>query len=121
MRVPILTAALMLGCNGDKDQTGPTGDTGTPADFFGVMRDCPPDQGTICPYAGAGYNGKNTEDSDRLDIWFSFPMSIAFPQNGGNPVLADWNNHRLMEVQPTVEEGLVTIMGTQFLGDGDPE
>jgi hypothetical protein len=56
----------------------------------------------------------------RLDAWFSFPMSVAFDPNGGRPMLFDWNNHRIRAVNPDPADGLETIMGTQYLGDGDP-
>jgi hypothetical protein len=114
--------ALVAGCNGDKDETtGETGDTEDPA-LESVMRDCPPDAGNICPWVGAGYNGYNGDDVHRLDAWLSFPMSVAVPPAGSglNPVLSDWNNHKLREVEPDPEAGLNTVMGTDFLGDGDP-
>ena len=113
---------LLAACSGGGDDppqgtdTGPTDDPGRP----GVIRDCPADVGTICPWAGAGYNGFNGDDVDRLDAWFSFPMSILFSEDH-DPVLADWNNHKLRKVLANPEDGFETIMGTAFLGDGDPD
>ncbi len=97
----------------DTDVTGPA--------FSGVMRNCPTDVGNICPYAGAGYNGWNGDDVDRLDAWFSFPTSVVWPPSASDrPVIFDWNNHKIRAVNATPEEGFETIMGTEFLGDGDP-
>lgn len=120
MRPAIVGAALLLGC---QDDTGSaTGTEPTGPQFEQVMRDCPTDVGNICPYAGAGYNGVLTGTHHLLDQWFSFPMSLTWPQGGGNPVAADWNNHRLIElVVDDPEAGIRVVMGTQFLGDGDPE
>ncbi|MCB9680117.1 MAG: hypothetical protein H6733_01475 [Alphaproteobacteria bacterium] len=84
----------------------------------GVLRNCDTSEGTICPYAGAGKNGWNGDAHDKLDVWFSYPMSITFSPYG-KPVIADWNNHKLRQIN---DDGtLTTIMGTDFLGDGDPD
>jgi DNA-binding beta-propeller fold protein YncE len=84
------------------------------------MRDCPETVGTICPWAGAGYNGWNGDDVHRLDAWFSYPMSVTFSPYGAT-MLSDWNNHKLRIVKDNPEDGFETIMGTNFLGDGDPD
>lgn len=117
----LLGPCLLLACNGGEDDPGATPDITDPGpERPGVMRDCPADVGTICPWAGAGYNGYNGDDVHRLDAWFSFPMSVAFAP-GKPPVMADWNNHKLRIVHDDPEHGLETIMGTDFLGDGDAE
>jgi hypothetical protein len=123
MRLFTVSLALVMGCNGDDTTaTGETGTGPTGPQFEQVMRDCPTDVGNICPLAGAGYNGVLTGTHELLDQWFSFPMSIAYPQGGGNPVASDWNNHRLVEFQlDNPAEGIRVVMGTAFLGDGDPE
>jgi hypothetical protein len=126
MRMRVSTLVLLfVGCNGgDKTPPDTTPDTTPPVTttpLEQVMRNCPTDVGTICPYVGAGYGGRNElAGRDKLDVWLSFPMSIAFPPEGtdGNPVLADWNNHRLLQILPSGE--LEVVMGTEFLGDGDP-
>lgn len=92
----------------------------TEPDEQAVMRDCQPELGRICPWAGAGINGYNGDEVHRLDAWFSFPMSVTFSPHGA-PILADWNNHKLRMVNDTPEAGFRTIMGTDFLGDGDPD
>lgn len=122
MRLHILAVPLFLAaCGGGDDDPG-TADTTVPTEVErpGVMRDCPTDVGTICPWAGAGYNGFNGDDVHRLDAWFSFPMSAAHAP-GKDPVIADWNNHKLRMVKSDPAAGFETIMGTDFLGDGDPE
>jgi hypothetical protein len=47
-------------------------------------------------------------------------MSVLFGE-GKDPIIADWNNHKLRAVLPDPADGFETIMGTDFLGDGDPE
>lgn len=104
--------ALLAACGGGKSS-----DTGAAVDELHVMRNCEAAPGRICPWAGDGYNGFNGEGVDMLDAWFSFPMSATHSPYG--PVLiADWNNHKIRKVE---DDGtLTTIMGTDFLGDGDP-
>jgi sugar lactone lactonase YvrE len=119
MRLHLLMATVLLSaCKGEGDGTQTT--TEPDEERPGVMRDCPADVGTICPWAGAGYNGFNGDDVHQLDAWFSFPMSAAHAP-GKDPIIADWNNHKLRAVLPNPEDGFTTIMGTDFLGDGDPE
>ena len=86
----IVPLALICACDGgtasDSVTDTDTSDTDTTPEVIpGVMRDCPETVGNICPYAGAGYNGFNGDAVDRLDAWFSFPMSIAFPPTGERP------------------------------------
>lgn len=82
----------------------------------GVLKDCAATEGNICPWAGAGGNGYNGEGKDKLDTFFSFPMSVTFSELGP-PLIADWNNHKIRRVN---DDGTIeTIMGTFFLGDGD--
>jgi DNA-binding beta-propeller fold protein YncE len=79
---------------------------------------CPSDPGTVCPYAGVGRAGFNGDGVHRLDATLYFPMDIEISELGP-PVLADWNNHRLRLVED--DDTLTTIMGTDFIGDGDPD
>ncbi len=101
------------------DTPGPTDDPTEPTDAPSVLQDCPVIPGNICPYIGVGVNGFNGDDVGILDVWLSFPQSIAFSPLGP-PVLSDWNNHKLRAVEEDPADGLVTVMGTDFLGDGDP-
>ncbi len=83
-----------------------------------VMRNCKAAEGRICPWAGDGVYGFNGEGVDALDAWFSFPMSVTMSPYG-KPLIADWNNHKIRMLE---DDGtLTTIMGTDFLGDGDPD
>jgi hypothetical protein len=119
----LLVAALAFGaCTGDKNPAGDSGSDPLP-ELAHVMRDCAAEAGRICPWAGDGYNGFNGDDVHRLDAWFSFPMSVGFPPAGmvGRPILSDWNNHKLRAVNDDPADGFETIMGTEFLGDGDPD
>lgn len=108
----IIPVALLAACGG-KD----AGDTGTAVDELHVMRNCEPAPGRICPWAGDGYNGFNGDGVAKLDAWFSFPMSVTFSPRGPQ-MIADWNNHKIRMVES--DGTLTTIMGTDFLGDGDP-
>ncbi len=100
-------AALLMGCPAE------------PADeaTSGILRDCEPAAGRICPWAGAGVGGYNKDGLDRHDTYFSFPMSATFSPFGP-VVVADWNNHKIRRLND--DDTFTTIMGTDFLGDGDP-
>ncbi len=100
-------ATALVGCT---DQGADSGDPAADA--------CTEASGTICTWAGTGDAGFNGEGQHRLDAMFYYPMSITFSPYG-KPVIADWNNHKLRMLE---DDGtLTTIMGTDFLGDGDPE
>lgn len=111
----LLALALATACtSGGADPLGDTDSHEPPP----VLADCPAEVGTICPFAGTGSNGFNGDGLDRLETWMSMPMSITFSPYG-RPVIADWNNHKLRLLE---DDGtLRTIMGTNFLGDGDLE
>jgi hypothetical protein len=112
----VLYASVLLGaCGADKTPVDTAPDV---ADELHVMRDCEPAPGRICPWAGDGYNGFNGESVDRFDAWFSFPMSATISDRG-DVILADWNNHKLRRIES--DDTLTTVMGTDFLGDGDAD
>jgi len=115
MRSSLFAVGLLVGCGADKSpvETGQT----TPEELH-VMRDCEPEVGRICPWAGDGYNGFNGDGVDRYDAWFSYPMSATISEYG-DVILADWNNHKLRRLE--ADGTLTTIMGTDFLGDGDAD
>ena len=140
--VPVL--GLAVACDGGGEDTGKTPDpiyvtntvtkpvtetititeTGSPVvvdEYLGVITDCIPTAGNICPWAGAGYNGYNG-DVSTFNLWFSFPMGVEISPYGP-PAIADWNNHKIRILENFTEPGtgvVRTIMGTDFLGDGDP-
>jgi DNA-binding beta-propeller fold protein YncE len=79
---------------------------------------CEPASGRICPWAGTGQAGFYGDDGDRLDAWLYHPLDVEFSP-WGKTVIQDWNNHRIRSVD---EDGTIrTVMGTDFVGDGDPE
>jgi hypothetical protein len=127
MHRTLLPALLLVACEGDDDTAPIDTDTETPPDdgdgYPDVMRDCPPTVGNICPWLGAGRNGWHPDGdaAHQLDQWFSFPVSSAFDPGGGRPVVFDWNNHKIRAVNANPEDGLETVMGTPYLGDGDPD
>ncbi len=88
---------------------------GTTSFGFQVLQDCQASPGTICPFIGTGNSGFNGDGHPLLETWLSQPMSITFSPYG-QPVVADWNNHKLRMVDG---DSLITIMGTSFIGDGD--
>lgn len=119
MHRAIWSLALVVGglgaCTSEPADTDGDDDPNTPF-VHEVMKDCAPAEGRICPFAGTGDSGFNGEGQALLDAWMSLPMSITFSPYG-KPIIADWNNHKLRMIE---DDGtLTTIMGTNFLGDGD--
>ncbi|HMV65662.1 MAG TPA: hypothetical protein PKA64_02335 [Myxococcota bacterium] len=112
----VLLSALLVtsACTGNPSTDDPSTDDPTKPT---LLRDCDQVEGDICPFAGAGSNGFNGDGKDKFDTFFSFPMSVAFSEYG-LPVIADWNNHKLREIN--ADGTVTTIMGTFLLGDGDP-
>ena len=105
MRTVLLSTTLLAGCSGRDD-----GDGAPPGG------DCPSDVGTICAWAGTGRAGFDRDGADKLDSMMYYPMDVEF-SHYGRPVIADWNNHKLRMVED--DDTLTTIMGTNFIGDGD--
>lgn len=101
MRFGIVTSVLFAACSKEEEAA-----------------QCPAEPGTLCGWAGTGEAGFNGEGKDKLESWMYFPMDVVFSPYG-KPVFSDWNNHKLRLVE---DDGtLTTIMGTDFIGDGDPE
>jgi len=78
---------------------------------------CPKTEGTICTYIG---NGKAGFDGDHMPLAESrlyWPVDIEFTKTRGTFIL-DWNNHRVRKVLD--DDTLETVMGSDFIGDGDP-
>lgn len=112
--ITVLALGLLFACNKEEEPE--------PFEYDppGVMRDCEAGPGIICPWAGSGSNGFNGDEVHRLDAWFSYPTSVHFSPHGP-PAIADWNNHKIRLVMDAEEDGFETVMGTSFLGDGDPD
>jgi DNA-binding beta-propeller fold protein YncE len=67
----------------------------------------------------AGQPGTAAWDGDNNDLLASFlyqPADLTFTSSGC--YILDWNNHRVRRV--TAQNTLVTAIGTDILGDGDP-
>lgn len=75
--------------------------------------------GNVCTVAGTGEYGLNDEAAATAATLYKPMDVIAVPASVGAFVIADWNNHkyRLVDGDGTIR----TIVGTQFLGDGDPD
>ena len=107
---------LAAACDEAPDDTG-SDDTDL-ATGMHVIETCDATPGNICPFAGTGDSGFNGDGRPCKETWLSHPMSVTFSPYG-KPIIADWNNHKLREIE---DDGTVrTIMGTSFIGDGDFE
>lgn len=98
----MLFLSLLLACPGPEDSASEA----PPCDASG---------GHICTWAGTGDAGYYGEGEDRRSIWMYFPIDVEFSPYG-NPVINDWNNHKIRMVNP--DDTVTTIMGTAFIGDG---
>jgi len=76
---------------------------------------CTGEAGSVCTFAGTGQKGSNGDGHDKLQSVFYWPMDIEFAPDG-RVVFLDWNNHQVREILP--DNTVVTIMGTDFVGDG---
>lgn len=74
--------------------------------------------GSICTYAGNGGSGFDGDGHHRLEVTLYWPLDIEFTPSGRR-VFLDWNNHKVREILD--DETVVTIMGSDFVGDGPPD
>jgi len=79
---------------------------------------CPEESGVVCTYAGSDQIGYDGGGLDRRESMLYFPMEIEVSPYG-KPAISDWNNHKIRIVED--DDTLTTIMGTPFVGDGDPD
>lgn len=76
------------------------------------------DSGAICNLVGTGSPGADdTEDRAGLSPLYG-PMDVTVWTGPDDFFIGDWNNHRIRHVS---DGTMRTIVGTEFLGDGDPE
>jgi sugar lactone lactonase YvrE len=76
------------------------------------------DAGHACTWAGvAGERGYNGEGKLRSEAWFYFIEDLTFAPDG-RAYIADWNNHRIRRVE--TDGRVMTVVGTDFEGDGAP-
>jgi sugar lactone lactonase YvrE len=80
-----------------------------------VVIPCTDQLGSICTYVGTGGTGFSGDGQNRLLSTLYWPFDIEFTPSGRR-IFLDWNNHKVREILP--DETLVTIMGTDFVGDG---
>lgn len=99
---PMILLALLAAC------------TDPAVDDTAAIR-CDAAVGNICTWAGTGDIGYDGGGNDRLDSMFYWPMDVEFSPYG-NPVVVDWNNHKLRLVED--DGSITTIVGTDFVGDG---
>ena len=85
-----------------------------------ALSGCPgacPDPGTVCTVAGTGEAGANEAESRATRSPLYGPMDVINWPGEGKFFIGDWNNHKIR----VVDGGeMSTIVGTRFLGDGDP-
>jgi DNA-binding beta-propeller fold protein YncE len=77
--------------------------------------------GTACTWAGIGERGFNIENptANRLKSKLYYPEDVTFSPADGRAYIVDWNNHRIRRVEN--DDSLVTVVGTDYEGDGPPE
>lgn len=79
---------------------------------------CEESSGGICTWAGTGDAAYDGDGNAPLDSMFYWPMKVEHSPYG-NPVVLDWNNHRVRVLQ---DDGtFTTAVGNLFPGDGPPD
>ncbi len=74
--------------------------------------------GNICTWAGKGEAAFNGDNQPRKDAYLYWPVDIKFTK-AGDAYILDWNNHQVRQL--TADDTLRTVLGTDFVGDGDPD
>jgi sugar lactone lactonase YvrE len=77
--------------------------------------DCPDRAGTACIWAGTGHAAFNGDGLALRESMLYWPVDVSFTDSG--TYVLDWNNHRVRHV---VDGTFDTVVGTDFVGDGDP-
>jgi DNA-binding beta-propeller fold protein YncE len=73
---------------------------------------------TVCRVAGTGSPGAVETETDAMESPLYAPMDVAVFTGADDFIIGDWNNHKIRRVNDGIMQ---TIIGTQFLGDGDPD
>ena len=103
----VTSSVSLLGCSKSAD----TGEH----DSAIVCEEAP---GTVCRLAGTGAPGAIEGEEVATKSPLYAPMDVASGPLPGGFMVADWNNHKIR----WVDEGrMTTVIGTAFLGDGDPD
>ena len=79
---------------------------------------CVQDAGIACVVAGTGSPGANESAILAIDCPLYSPMDVTVWTSATDFFIGDWNNHKIRHVQ---DGEVKTIIGTEFLGDGDPD
>lgn len=79
---------------------------------------CVPDPGIVCRVAGTGAAGANNSAEIAIESPLYSPMDVTVWRDAEDFFIADWNNHKVRHVSGGM---IQTIVGTDFLGDGDPD
>jgi DNA-binding beta-propeller fold protein YncE len=109
LRIGFCALALwMAGCSSDKGMSG-NGGPELPASL------CSDEPGSICTWAGTGSPGWEGDNQPLLLSKFYWPVDVTVTPAGETYIL-DWNNHRVRQVMP--DETLLTVIGSDFVGDG---
>ena len=108
MHKTIIWALLGLSACGNSD------DTGSPD----AAIECMDASNTVCVVAGTGAPGAMETEYTAINSPLYAPMDVAVTPGTHDVLIADWNNHKVR----MVEDGQIrTVVGTAFLGDGDPD
>ena len=104
-------ALLVVACE-------PTSDPDKPDDTEPAIPACEDVSNTVCRVAGTEAAGAIENETHALRSPLYAPMDVAVFTHSDDFIIGDWNNHKIRRVQDGV---MHTIVGTQFLGDGDPD
>ena len=83
-----------------------------------IPSSCEDLSGTICRVAGTGQAGAIESATLAVESPLYAPMDVAVFTDADDFLIADWNNHKIRRV---TDGSVETILGTAFLGDGDPD
>ena len=108
-----LIGCMFIGCS----STSKSSDSGSAHDSD-TPTPCDALPGTICRIVGTGSAGAIDAATIATESPLYAPMDVAFFTGTDDILIADWNNHKVRRVTDGMVE---TIIGTAFLGDGDPD
>ena len=81
------------------------------------LEECSFDPGILCRIAGTGSAGANNAAELARESPLYSPMDVTVWKDAEDFFISDWNNHKIRHVR---DGKVTTILGTDFLGDGDP-
>lgn len=108
-----IVAVMLAACDGGVKESDTSGD---PVE---IPADCEAVAGNICTWAGTpGVAAFDGGDQHRRLSYMYWPQDLEVSPYG-DTIINDWNNHKLRRVRS--DGTLQTVMGTDFIGDGDPD